>query len=126
MLAISDGFWTVAKDAGWRWADQEQFGPSGVHMLVTLPVGRQGSVIITQADHGGIEWIHASVALADSMPTYADLATLHRAVFGRRRWAYQLFAPQTDHVNIHEHALHLWGRADGLPSLPNFGARGSI
>jgi hypothetical protein len=38
-----------------------------------------------------------------------------------------VFAPPTDHVNIHEYALHLFGRLDGTPALPDFTAgSGSI
>lgn len=50
----------------------------------------------------------------------------HAAVWGESGWAYQCFAPAVDHVNIHEHALHLWGLLSGEPLLPNFGASGSI
>jgi hypothetical protein len=54
------------------------------------------------------------------------LVMLHLGVFGRRRWAYQVFVPESEHVNIHPHALHLWGRADGTNALPNFGRFGTI
>lgn len=60
------------------------------------------------------------------MPTYDDLVMLHRAVFGLDSYAYQVFAPQRQHVNIHNFALHLWGRADGRAVLPEFGLQGSI
>lgn len=83
------------------------------------------SAIVTVAPHDGIEWIHASLAHSNHMPTYADLVRLHHAAFGHK-WAYQVFAPTSDHVNIHPYALHLWGRVDGVPALPNFGAWGSI
>ncbi len=78
-----------------------------------------GSVIVTCADHDGDDWIHASIAWNDETPTYEDLKLLHKAVFVDG-WAYQVFAPSSDHVNIHQHALHLWGRLDGKPVLPDF------
>jgi hypothetical protein len=37
-----------------------------------------------------------------------------------------MFAPPAEHVNIHERALHLWGRVDGSPVMPNFGVYGTI
>jgi hypothetical protein len=84
------------------------------------------SLIVTRADHGqGFEVIHASMAHPDRDPTYEELAWLHDVVFGNG-WAYQCFAPPTLHVNIHTHALHLWGRTDGEPMLPNFGEFGTI
>lgn len=59
------------------------------------------------------------------MPTYDDLCLLHRAVF-KDGYAYQVFAPPSRHVNIHQYALHLWGRSDGKPVLPEFGCEGTI
>lgn len=82
-------------------------------------------VIVTAAEHDGQEWVHASMSRVGEMPTYDDLVLLHRAVFGEG-WAYQVFAPAEHHVNIHAFALHLWGRADGKPTMPNFGELGTI
>jgi hypothetical protein len=80
----------------------------------------KGSIIVTCAPHAdGEDWVHASIAWTDRMPTYADLKLLHRAVFDGG-WAYQVFAPESDHVNIHQYALHLFGRLDGKPALPDF------
>jgi hypothetical protein len=117
----------VFKCAGYVATDIEPdpFGPAGLSLLIGWHPHR-GSVIVTQAEHEGVEWLHASIAYDDRMPDYSDLGVLHRAVFGRRRWAYQVFAPADKHVNIHGYALHLWGRADGAPVLPNFGEAGTI
>jgi hypothetical protein len=105
------------------WAPPQPFGTDGWSL-----VRRDGaaSVIVSAAPmDDGHEWIHASIAREERMPDYDDLVLLHRAAFGDR-WAYQVFAPRRDHVNIHEHALHLWGRVDGQPAIPDFGAWGSI
>lgn len=92
----------------------------------TFVNGRGGSIVISVARHDdGVDWIHASIARTDWMPDYRDLQLLHRAVF-EDRWAYQVFAPPADHINIHALCLHLCGRLDGQPVLPNFGAGGSI
>lgn len=100
-----------------NWTTPIPFGPDG---WATQSFDGHSSVIMTcaPADDGN-EWVHASIAHDDRMPTYADLKLLHAAVFGDG-WAYQVFAPPSDHVNIHEHALHLWGRLDGKPALPDF------
>lgn len=76
-------------------------------------------IIITCSDHDGVEWIHASISHREKMPSYADLKRLHDAVF-RDGWAYQVFAPPSEHVNIHEFCLHLFGRLDGKRVLPDF------
>lgn len=99
-----------------NWTTPVPFGPDG---WTLVELNGYASVIVTVADADGEEWIHASFARDDRMPTYADLKLLHAAVFGDG-WAYQVFAPPSDHVNIHEYALHLWGRLDGAPVLPNF------
>lgn len=128
-FAINYGWSKVLTDEGWHLRDTElrgMFGPSGLAVRVQLPGGDRGSVIVSQSEWGGVEYLHASLALQLRTPSYEELALLHRAVFGRKRYAYQVFAPGAQHVNIHENALHLWGRADGRPVLPEFGQFGTI
>jgi len=97
------------------------FGPAGMAViLLDRDNQHAGSVIVTQAEHGGAEWLHASLAWIDHVPAYDDLTTLKRAVFGDARECYQVFPGADRHVNIHAFALHLWGRADGVPALPDF------
>lgn len=64
-------------------------------------------------------WLHASVAFADRLPTYEEVCLVKWAVF-ENRYAYQVFTPDEQHVTFHNHALHLWGRLDGVPALPEF------
>jgi hypothetical protein len=104
------------------WLAPVEFGPDGWSFTHARS---EGSVIVSVADFNGADWVHASIARTGQMPTYDDLCKLHRAVFGTG-YAYQVFAPPADHINIHEYALHLWGRADGAAALPNFGVSGSI
>ncbi len=66
------------------------------------------------------DWIHASISRVSFMPSYEDMKLMHQAVFGDG-FAYQVFAPPSQHVNYHEYALHLWGRTDGKSAIPNFG-----
>jgi hypothetical protein len=106
-----------------RWALPEPFGPDGWSMVAT---DRQSSIIVSCADYEGTEWVHASIAGVDELPSYEDLARLRWAVWGQTGYAYQVFAPPSAHINIHEHALHLWGRLDGRRVLPDFGAWGTI
>lgn len=84
------------------------------------------SIIVTVAPWDGVEWVHASIAGAETLPTYEDLRALHAAIWQGNGYAYQVFAPDVAHINIHEHALHLWGRLDGKGVLPDFGAFGTI
>lgn len=109
-----------ALPTGWR---VQPFGPEGAWAVKEDP--ELVSVIVTRAEHDGVEFMHASVAHPDRDPTYQEMAALARLVFGQG-WSYQVFAPSTEHVNIHEHALHLWGRCDGENVLPSFGVLGTI
>lgn len=102
-----------------NWSTPEPFGPDG-WWLTRLDGARQ--IIVSAADYDGTEWVHASIASESEMPTYDDLCLMHRAVFVGH--AYQCFVPPKQHVNIHQHALHLWGRLDGEPVLPEFGVLG--
>jgi hypothetical protein len=75
----------------------------------------------------GVEWIHASIshAIETRYPSYNDLKTMHHGVFGDG-FAYQCFVPVDKHINIRSNVLHLWGRLDGKPALPDFGRHGTI
>lgn len=102
------------------WLVPTPFGADGWRMVAK---DRTSSVIVTCFDwDDGLEYVHASIAHNNSVPTYEDLVLLHTAVWGKGGYAYQMFVPRASHVNIHEHALHLWGRRDGKAILPDFGA----
>lgn len=105
-----------------RFHAPQQFGPDG-----WLFDADDTRVIVTCSEvaDSPVQWVHASISHPDTMPSYDELATLHRAVWPNG-YAHQLFVPRSAHVNIHEFALHLWGRLDGRRVLPDFGAQGSI
>jgi hypothetical protein len=136
-LAINTGYHRVLTDHGILIIAKQAFGPAGI--LLRLRYGTElldGSLIVSQADYGDVEWLHASLAWEQRDPSHDEMNLLHRAVFGRRRWAYAVHAPADRHVDGtrmtavgpgHEHALHLWGRVDGAPVLPDFvGDRGHL
>lgn len=105
------------------WSAPRAFGPDGWGFT---NLGGDGHIIVTCADYAGVDWVHASMSRKGRVPDYADLKLLHAAVFAGG-WAYQVFAPPADHVNIHEHVLHLFGKSDGSMVLPDFtGGTGSI
>lgn len=81
-------------------------------------VAGDGSVMVSVINGtDGHLWVHASMTRRDRVPSYHDLKLLHQAVFGDG-YAYQIFVPSAEHVNVHEFALHLWGRLDGSDALP--------
>ena len=89
-------------------------------MSTTLPYPHAvAEVLILDRLQPGVDWVHASISNTARMPSYADLKRMHLAVFGNG-WAYQVFAPPSDHINLHEYCLHLFGRLDGKSALPDF------
>lgn len=111
------------------WSTPKQFGITGDGGWALHNLHEHGSIIVTSgifvAD-SDTEWAHASIAFNDRDPTYSELKRLHAAVWGDNGWAVQIFPPDSDHVNIHNHALHLWGRLDGARFTPDFAPTGSI
>lgn len=104
------------------WCAPRPFGPDG--WTYTSKDGDWSIIVSVAEQSDGLEWIHASIA-GQRMPSYDQLAALHHGVFGDG-YAYQCFVPYAHHVNIHKYALHLWGRLDGKPALPEFGEYGTI
>jgi len=111
-----------------QWAVPVPFGPDG--WLYRLPQidetdRSHRTLIVTCAPHYDPEppntlreWVHASLA-GPVDPSYRELTIVKSAVF-RDGHAYMVMVPVAEHVNISEHALHLYGRLDGSPALPTF------
>jgi hypothetical protein len=111
------------------WAPPREYGEedTGGGWILTRH-DRTACVIVTagRVFPDGITWVHASISHPDHDPTYQELKLLHAAVWGGTGWAIQVFAPTGNHINIHDHALHLWGQLDGRPFTPDFGYAGTI
>jgi hypothetical protein len=112
-----------------RWRKPRPFGPTGL-VIDTVSDSQHGRarIIITDGPHDDpeVDWRHASISRPRRNPDYDDLVLLKAAAWGDDGYAYQVFPARSEHVNIHEHALHLWGTPDGARLLPAFGANGSI
>lgn len=108
-----------------EWHPPHPHGPDGWKFLHRDGIS---SVIVSAAvdPNTGINWVHASRTAADRVPTYEEMVQLHTAVWGSAGYSYEVHAPKNHHINIHPFALHLWGRADGRPVLPEFGQFGTI
>jgi hypothetical protein len=101
-------------------------GPAGVSFQRN---DKTRSVIVSSAEWDGRVWLHASISSHPNdapVPDYWELKLLRYAVWGVRGWAFQVFPPDADLVNIRANALHLWGLGDGARTHPNFGEAGFI
>jgi hypothetical protein len=119
----------MRKRFGAFWSDPEPWGEDAWWFFG--PAGKKIIVSYDLESEPGIEWVHASISYDSKdqpvvrYPSYSDLKEMHRAVFGTGH-AYQVFVPPDQHINITGNVLHLWGRLDGKPALPNFGWQGTI
>ena len=87
--------------------------------------------IVSEEQHGGQWWIHASVSRRDrKVPTYDDLKELKRLTLGDDRSAVQVFSATDDHIDIAGplgvEVLHLWSPPRMGNPLPDFGRHGTI
>ena len=86
--------------------------------------------ISTARERDGRRWLHVSVSNPGRLPTYAELVEIKNGLIGRGRMAYQIFAPDTEHVNFHSRCLHLWscldGDGPGGAVTPDFRKGGSV
>lgn len=89
------------------------FRRNGIQVLASLQRYPDGEV-----------WIHVSACRRTGpknfgLLTYEEFGRVKQDFIGDQ-WAYQVFAPESDHVNHHPCVLHLWSRLDGKPALPDF------
>jgi hypothetical protein len=108
------GTFMMGVPPGWNYREELEplmtaFGhPSGLAALVSVLVEQDGE-----------QWLHVSISRPDRMPTYTDLVMAKRDLVGRFRKAIQVFAPESEHVSVHNYCLHLWCclTADPLPDF---------
>lgn len=74
-------------------------------VFVVRAMDGQPMQIIASSDMG---WDHVSVARRDRAPSYIEMDWIKRLFFKPTETAYQLHVPVEDHINFHEHCLHLW------------------
>lgn len=68
-------------------------------------------------------WVHVSVSRATRTPSHEDMCLVKTAFLGDR-YAYAVYPPRSQYVNIHQHCLHLWALVseDDGRALPEFSA----
>ena len=68
-------------------------------------------------------WVHLSLSRAKAIPSHLDMVRVKEAFLGNSRYAYSVFPPRQEYVNIHPNCLHLWALVDGDGRvLPEFSA----
>lgn len=81
-------------------------------------------IVDCETKEDGREWLHVSASREKWNPTHEDMALVKRDFIGEDRYAYSVWAPSHNHVNIHPYCLHLWALMDSPDGkvLPEFSA----
>lgn len=74
--------------------------------------------IATEQD--GRIWLHVSAARIARLPSYSDMSRIKRLFIGPDQFAYSVWAPDSEHISIHDNCLHLWHPLTGELPLPDF------
>jgi len=111
--------WNFKCPAGWevinRWGD-------GFAMRQTT--GGLRVLVDCEFKDDDKPWLHVSVSRKSWTPTHEDMAIVKQAFIGPDRYAYAVWPPQSEYVNIHAHCLHLWACMEGDGRiLPEFSAK---
>lgn len=107
---------------GWRVAETN---PDGAKYLWR---GGLSVIVSGSVEQDGKRWIHVSACRwgkgpsgkqRTKAPTYHDLRMVKEIFVGPDRKAVQVFPAKNEHVNLHDHVLHLFACMDEDP-LPDF------
>lgn len=94
---------------------------------IPIPKKKQTVAIIIANDgtEGGWEHVSCHVRIAQGtrppimrVPSYDELCWLKDLFWESHECAMQFHVPKTDHINRHQHCLHLWRRAGANCELP--------
>lgn len=111
--------WEFVCPKGWevieRWGDG----------FAVREIGGGLRVLIDCAEkEDGNHWVHVSFSRKSWTPNHADTVKIKDAFIGDR-YAYVVYPPSSEYVNIHSHCLHLWSLwtdEDRGRVLPEFSA----
>jgi hypothetical protein len=69
----------------------------------------------------GMGWDHVSVSRPNRCPNWPEMSYVNRAFFLEDEVAMELHVAESEHINVHEHCLHLWRPIDGrvIPMPPS-------
>jgi hypothetical protein len=115
---MSDQYaWEFVCPKGW-----EVFGRWGYGFKVREIGGGIRLLVDCEYKSDGKPWLHVSYSRKDWTPSHEDTSKVKRAFIGDR-YAYAVFPPSSQYVNIHAHCLHLWACMEGDGRvLPEFSA----
>ena len=82
------------------------------------PIDGQGLTIVASSDGG---WDHVSVSRSNRCPNWPEMEFIKRRFFRDDETAVQFHVPESDHINLHPHTLHLWrSQTQEIPRPPGW------
>lgn len=82
-----------------------QLGEDGGAFMV--PYLKHGVTLRVIASFG-CGWDHVSVSLPNRCPNWLEMEHVKRLFFRDDEAAMQLHVPPSEHINHHQHCLHIW------------------
>lgn len=106
-LAFPPAGWSILKTWGLGYALQDR---TGLRLLIDCEQKEDDRF-----------WVHISVSRAARLPTHGEMCAIKTAFLGDR-YAYAVYPPTSEYVNIHAFCLHLWALIDNGKgqALPEF------
>jgi hypothetical protein len=108
--------WNFSCPKGW-----EIIGRWGDGFAVREKDGKLRVLVDCEFKSDGNPWLHVSYSKKYWVPSHEDTCKVKQAFFGNR-YAYAVFPPAENYVNIHPNCLHLWGlmNTENGQVLPEF------
>jgi len=85
-------------------ASDSRFGNNGQFVVRSLKL--KSPLLIQASDGGG--WEHVSVSRPDSTPSWEEMSFIKSLFWSDDDFVVQMHPPKADHINNHNHCLHLW------------------
>ena len=80
------------------------YGLAGMFQLPGLPI----LLVISSGPGDGSGWEHVSVSAQNRTPSWTDMSMVKALFWCDDECVVQYHPPRADHINIHQHCLHLW------------------
>jgi hypothetical protein len=97
----------------------ELYGSYGDHQngvfVVPSPIDHQDMLVIASVGEG---WEHVSVSRKNRCPNWPEMEAVKRKFFAPSDVCMQLHVAVDDHINCHDHCLHIWKPTDLVIPLP--------
>ena len=108
------------------WIERGRLAGEGLNGHFRLPGPRGTTLTVVASDSAtwhecglpGEPWEHVSVSTRTRTPTWDEMEFVRDAFFEATETVVQFSVPRENHINIHEHCLHLWRPCETVIPLP--------